>query len=477
MAFDASPSWSGFNYQGKVALYYALKLINAEPLGSDLSNRSLMLEDNEDFEIILDGNTISIHQVKAYNSSSYSKYSNALVEITLELSKHHDVLGKVHTWRKINLKPDTKSLVGSVKDDLNIILNEYRNSNPKIGNTTLEKAVAAGAKKSKQAAIIKSAFPEHSANDLFDTLNSIHTGLNNALTRLEAFIYDDGNSFCDLDDINQKIKSEISSALVLRNIPNTPEHLDKKFHYFLGVMDTYIIQRHQDKQEQEHIAITFNELLKALETDHEDIGIEYLACEFKELFVRMVDEYINDPEDYTEPVDNLCNLKESGKLLLSLSPKSLWAYFRNFCPHIHLDNENNTVNSLETDPTGTRHVLIKILHQINFERITQNTSNYKFVYQSIDLPRKNYLPTTITGVPRTSYIEKSIVKNPNMSEILFEVENLIYGGAESHTFSPASMMHTQAPQNADDELRPSKRDEILNSITLVPILMAKEALN
>lgn len=28
MTFDASPPWSGFNYQGKVALYAALKLIS-----------------------------------------------------------------------------------------------------------------------------------------------------------------------------------------------------------------------------------------------------------------------------------------------------------------------------------------------------------------------------------------------------------------------------------------------------------------
>ncbi|WP_157939556.1 hypothetical protein [Vibrio splendidus] len=51
MAFDASPSWSGFNYQGKVALYYTLRQINSLPLNTDFSNLSLVLEDNEDFEI------------------------------------------------------------------------------------------------------------------------------------------------------------------------------------------------------------------------------------------------------------------------------------------------------------------------------------------------------------------------------------------------------------------------------------------
>lgn len=43
MAFDASPSWSGFNYHGKVALHYALTLINAKPVGHDFSTTDLMI--------------------------------------------------------------------------------------------------------------------------------------------------------------------------------------------------------------------------------------------------------------------------------------------------------------------------------------------------------------------------------------------------------------------------------------------------
>ena len=97
MAFDASPSWSGFNYQGKVALYYSLLQINALPVQTDLSKLSLVLEDNEDFEVRDNGTFVSFHQVKAYNTSSYSKYSDALLEITLELSKKPNVLGKIHT--------------------------------------------------------------------------------------------------------------------------------------------------------------------------------------------------------------------------------------------------------------------------------------------------------------------------------------------------------------------------------------------
>lgn len=477
MAFDASPSWSGFNYQGKVALYYALTLINAEPVGADFSNRSLMLEDTEDFEILCDGNSISIHQVKAYNSSAYSKYSDALLEITLELFKQPAVLGKIHSWKEINSKPNLQDLGASIKDDLNVILEQYRSSNPKNGSTILEKAVFEGGNKPKQAAILKAAFPEHTDVQLFDILNLIYTGQSNAIARLDSYLYEDNNRFCNLDTINEKIETEISTALTARNITNTPEQQKKTFFFFLGMMDKYIIQRHKDKQEEEKISIAFDEIIEALEADHEDIGKEYLANEFKEQFAQLIDEYISDPEDYSEPEGNaLCNLKEASKFLLGLSPKELWAYYRSFCPHIYLEQENNTVNALASDPIGIRYVLISILHTINFDRASHNPRKHKFAYRTATLPPRNYIPTTITNVARAAQIENRIMSNPNMSEILFEVENLIYNGSETYTFSPNSIKHTEAPTAKDEDPR-TERNDILSNITLVPISIAKDALS
>lgn len=476
MAFDASPSWSGFNYQGKVALYYALKLINKESTGADLSKYSLMLEDTEDFEILNNGCSVSIHQVKAYNVSSYSKYSNALIEMCLELSKQPKVSGKVHTWKKINPKTDFLSLEDSIKDDLNSLLTEYTNRVVGIGASIIEKAVSTATNKPKLAAILTSAFPTFTAQELFYIINSIHVGLDDSLSRLSTFTYDDGNDFCDLNAINVKIKYEIGIALDLWKMPNTSEHINKKFYYLLGVMDAYIIQRHKAKQEQDKISITFNELLDALKTDHEDIGLEYLACEFKNKFSETIDDYIGDPEDYVEPEqDIICNLKQVKKYLLSLNPKDLWSFFRNFCPDKYLAQESNTGNAFATDFHGIRYVLIKIFHNINFNRAICSSKNYRLIYQTTDLPYKNYLPTTISDVAKITQIEKAIINNPSMTEILFEIENLIYSGNTSYTFSPPSMTHTQAPQSEDEDHR-SKRDEALRNITLVPIATAEEAL-
>jgi hypothetical protein len=476
MAFDASPSWSGFNYQGKVALYHTLKLINAEPVGADLSNYSLMLENIEDFEILLNGNPISLHQVKAYNSSTYSDYSEALLAITLELYKQPGITARIHTWKQINSKPGFQDLTTSIRDDLNTILTQYKNKNPKDGSTLLEKATSNEANICKRAAILRAAFKGKTVDQLRAVLDSIYSGHNTALSKIESYQYDDGNKFCDLNDINNKIKLEIGKALAARKIIVTNEQQEKNFHCFLGMIDQYIIDRHKAKQQSTKIPITFNEIVSALNIDHEDISQEYLSFKFKEFFAKKIDEYMYDPEDYEfqENSEN-CNLKKAAKLLLGLSAGDLWAHYRNFSPHIYLEHANKTENALETNPDGIRYVLIKIFHSMNFERASHNTTRYRFTYHPPTLPHQHYLPTTITSAARPSQIQKSITTNPSMSEILFEVENLIYGGTETYQFSPTALLHTEAPAVEGADTR-SKRDEVLKYISLVPVETAREAL-
>ena len=65
---DAIPTWSGFNYQGKMMLLYVLELINqiAKDKNKDIGTYSVELEKTEDFCIICNSEYRSFHQVKAY---------------------------------------------------------------------------------------------------------------------------------------------------------------------------------------------------------------------------------------------------------------------------------------------------------------------------------------------------------------------------------------------------------------------------
>jgi hypothetical protein len=80
---SAADTWSGFIYQGKVALYHILKLINEK---DSVDGFHLQLDSLEDFAIIkYDENEnivpISLHQVKAMKSILYSSYRKAFEKL------------------------------------------------------------------------------------------------------------------------------------------------------------------------------------------------------------------------------------------------------------------------------------------------------------------------------------------------------------------------------------------------------------
>ncbi|RWU24966.1 hypothetical protein DM813_04280 [Pseudomonas alkylphenolica] len=75
---SAVSSWSGFVYQGKIALYHSLRLIHDGDLDFELQ-----LDSSDDFAIYKNGTLHTAHQVKAKISKYRSGYSNALEQSTL----------------------------------------------------------------------------------------------------------------------------------------------------------------------------------------------------------------------------------------------------------------------------------------------------------------------------------------------------------------------------------------------------------
>jgi hypothetical protein len=69
----AITTWSGFVYQGKIALYHCLKMINQGDVDFELQ-----LDSSDDFAIYKSGVLTSAHQVKAKIGKYYSGYAEAL---------------------------------------------------------------------------------------------------------------------------------------------------------------------------------------------------------------------------------------------------------------------------------------------------------------------------------------------------------------------------------------------------------------
>lgn len=113
---DAIPTWSGFNYQGKIMLLYILNLINQIQMNKDKKKYSVELERTEDFCIICDKNYISVHQVKAWLSTNkWCSYCEAMDK----LLSHRN---------KINPTAKCYLMVAREVDDWNDASNTYNSS-------------------------------------------------------------------------------------------------------------------------------------------------------------------------------------------------------------------------------------------------------------------------------------------------------------------------------------------------------------
>lgn len=107
---SAISSWSGFVYQGKVALYHSLKLI----LDGDLSFE-LQLDSSDDFAIYKAAKLHSAHQVKAKISNYRSGYAKALEQSSLiEYDKIKGTPRYFHVSVQLDNTDDHKGASGEI---------------------------------------------------------------------------------------------------------------------------------------------------------------------------------------------------------------------------------------------------------------------------------------------------------------------------------------------------------------------------
>jgi hypothetical protein len=105
---SAISSWSGFVYQGKVALYHSLKLIHDGDLDFELQ-----LDSSDDFAIYKNGKLHTAHQVKAKISKHRSGYTTALEQSTfIEYDKIKGTTRYFHVSVQLNNTDDHKGASG-----------------------------------------------------------------------------------------------------------------------------------------------------------------------------------------------------------------------------------------------------------------------------------------------------------------------------------------------------------------------------
>ncbi|GAB5342426.1 ABC-three component system protein [Pseudomonas fluorescens] len=476
MIHDATPSWSGYNYQGKVAIHYALchiiDKIGTDPLHT-FQGDSIVLENHEDFELFVNGVLVSFHQVKAYAEQNFGSYDEALFGLALNLYSRPGPAGYIHTWKAINL-PAGKSLQAAISEFIKKLVDEHEAA---PATSTIFKAVNLDPKRNKTARIIGQAFGGLTVAKINTALKLILANPALALSRIQSYLYG-GNPCCSIDDINELIKSKLKEVLVLKGGVNTAKQIDSVFHHLLERLDIYVTQRHLNKQNAGMIHIDMLDILAIVDSDFDDVSSEYMAIKFKERFFYLFDEFMNNPEYYTVPDDLddfVCNLSQIRYSLLSVKPDKLFAYYKNFSPVIRFEGRANIEQAFLVNENGIMDVLLKVFNSLDFQFCENDSSQNKLVYRSKVNPMNYYLPTTINDKSSTK-IARALIANTRIVEDLYEVNHLIYDGPQIVSLYDRLDRHTSPPQLVGVEER-EPRDEYFGRLQLIPIQQAMDELN
>lgn len=101
----AISTWSGFVYQGKLALYHCLKMMSSDyEANRDLK---LQLESQDDFAIFRRQQCLSMHQVKAYKDTRFSAYSEGITTQRDNARQRGVPLAYFHVARAVTNIPAT----------------------------------------------------------------------------------------------------------------------------------------------------------------------------------------------------------------------------------------------------------------------------------------------------------------------------------------------------------------------------------
>ncbi|MCP9282423.1 ABC-three component system protein [Bacillus safensis] len=292
---SAIPTWSGFDYQGQVSIYWVMEQLNQFELSSiQLKNYELQIESLEDFSINNKGFPVTIHQVKAYQSkATFGQYKRAILDLLGKCAKYPKItLCYLHTCNQIEIPEQNiikKELEGIKSDKNKKQLFEYK----------------------------ELLFKEGKYQETFKKLK-----LNQ----------DDDNqmSKCVIDrlEIENEIKKQIkifleeNKKLCKYNYVGSDENINFIYLNFIHKLNKLVAKGHVDKEK--GISISFATFVEILTQEYVfAFTKETAASMLKNILYTYFNEYCDkhelDPEDcsaWKENWDWICRLNEYDFLLL-----------------------------------------------------------------------------------------------------------------------------------------------------------------
>ncbi|MBD8033808.1 ABC-three component system protein, partial [Solibacillus merdavium] len=228
--FDATHSWNGFCYQGKVAIIAVIDyMINSIGNIELINQYSLEFEYLEDFSILKNEDYVQIHQVKSYGVDSLSNYRDAIWLL----------LGK------------------SVYDNYKSITRAYLHTAERIesnGKTLLDIATLREALIASKAPSSSKSKTQMSPFELYKYVEDNNL-LDDAFKKLSIYEYSNGDLYCTLLNIEELTKKKIEEYFEFTGKKQDLEqkgllndYKESVYVNLLGFIDKHINYRHFHRQ-------------------------------------------------------------------------------------------------------------------------------------------------------------------------------------------------------------------------------------
>ncbi|HDR4706346.1 TPA: hypothetical protein QCQ87_001316 [Bacillus paranthracis] len=393
----ASATWSGFLYQGKVAIYTVLKYINyLYKEGNDISNYMLEIEYLEDFAILKDEKHISLHQVKAKpKTNTIGSYNEAILNLLGKMGSYKTV-SEVSLHTAVDIKTFTKE---------------------KLFKNLLDFDVKG--KKAQLQIYKKIACEESNFNKMYEKLKiSCNTGLvpierSAPLIEIKDLILSEIKTFYD-HCTNQKLKDLYSST----------ENKERIYSNLINMIEEKVHNDHLKKLKEGKILIGFCEFREILDSESifsfsnktiSNMLLHLISEDFVEYckYYGVEDEDLYSREIWRKYLVHLKNLKPNDFLLLC----------RKLTPQLQIKNRNKIdIEEFRKimEPTGVRnsflHGLIKLNEKIDIT--TEVRSSYIINNKGV-----NYVLSTIDDSSPVAHtiIGEEIFKNLSQDDEMFEM--------------------------------------------------------
>lgn len=441
--FDATHSWNGYSYQGKVALIVVLEvIIDLIKRGDSPEPFNLEFELIEDFSILKDDKYIQIHQVKSYGPESLSKYRDAVwLLFGKSVYEEYSTISKsyLHAAEVIT---SNKGEINSTKKLIEVI-------------NTYEKP--SSSKSNKLASPL----------DLYEYVDE--KGLKEeAFKKFEIYTYSDGKKYCSLFDIQEKVKEKIleyytcvgkKESLDSKGILN--RQLEISYNFLLGLIDTHINERHINRQtESEKFLreIKFTKFIEILDKEYEKLPKSYYVYYLKNKLVDIFNEYYasqkiwlkdqvdssnNDPEiikecgDVEEGLEKIMTILKN--IYSNLSDDEFLLFCNRISPQLKINRQNgllfNELVNSEFIKFPWIETLLAFKEELNLENLLIKLDKQYYLASTIN--HTINIPGHLSGFKRQranalieatiSDIAKNIIENRDIYKELYMIDNIITG--------------------------------------------------